>query len=445
MSPEPRADGAVVVHGGEGIEAQFGDLECAARQLRAIATGLDEAVQGCGAVSLIALRCPDPLSAAALVEAAERVRPVAARLGDLDDELRRTSGQLEHAVARYRAVDTLRHSPLERFTAALAGNVAAAFTEVIGATVHLPLAVMHAGERLADADPVGAGQALLTTDPELADIASDIVGAALFTAGTALFPDGRAVVTDRGIDRRGVAAQPPRSLSDIITELAQRDRGPHGAIDVRILTGADGSRRAIVDITGTKSWSLAPINHDVTGPATNARAITGLPTAYEQGVLTAMAHAGVRPHDPVMIVGHSLGGMVAVTTARDAVRSGRFTVTHVITAGSPIGLTVGALPSSVQVLALENRDDVVPHADGRANPDRRNVVTVDVDVKVDVDGARRGGIGAEHGIDSAYLPGAGDAQAADAPAISAFLSGADGFFQATGVETHSFVITRSLR
>ena len=33
---------------------------------------------------------------------------------------------------------------------------------------------------------------------------------------------------------------------------------------------------------------------------------------------------------------------------RDAVASGEFDVTHVITAGSPIGLTVGPLPAAVQ-------------------------------------------------------------------------------------------------
>ena len=37
----------------------------------------------------------------------------------------------------------------------------------------------------------------------------------------------------------------------------------------------------------------------------------------------------------------------------------------------PLGLTVGALPSRVQVLALESSKDVVPHLDGRANPDLR--------------------------------------------------------------------------
>lgn len=441
MSGPPLADGSVVVHGGDGIEAQFGDLAAAADQLRGIAGGLADAAQVHGAVSLFALQCPDPLAAAALADAAARVAPVATRLRALEDELRRTCRQLDRAVASYRSVDAFTDSPFDRIGAAITDEVGSFAVEAWIGVIHLPAAALRAGDRLAHGDPVGAGQALLTADPELADIASDIVGAALFTTGIGFLPDGRAVLTDRGVDRRAAAARPPRSLADVIAELGLRDRGPHGAIDVRILTGPDGRRRAIVDITGTKSWSLAPVNHDVTSLATNARAIVGLPTAYEHGVLTAMARAGVRPQDPVMIVGHSLGGMVAVAAARDAVRSGRFTVTHVITAGSPIGMTVGGLPPSVRVLALENRSDVVPHADGRANPDRRNVVTVTTDIEP----AGEPGVGGEHGIDTAYLPAAREAQAAADPAIGAFLADADGYFEATEVRTRSFVVTRSFR
>ena len=68
--------------------------------------------------------------------------------------------------------------------------------------------------------------------------------------------------------------------------------------------------------------------------------------------------------------------MVAVTTARDAVRQGEYNVTNVITAGSPIGRTVGRLPRSVQVLALENDSDIVPHLDGVENPAEPNITTV---------------------------------------------------------------------
>jgi hypothetical protein len=143
----------------------------------------------------------------------------------------------------------------------------------------------------------------------------------------------------------------------------------------------------------------------------------------------------VRRSDPVMLVGPSQGGMVAVTAARDAVRSGEFDVTHVVTAGSPIGRTVGQVPGRVRVLALENARDVVPHLDGRANPDRPNVTTVT--------GARGDGtVLGDHSLDGAYEPLAADAQASGDRSIRDFLRSARGYFDATAVRTYAFQVQR---
>jgi hypothetical protein len=136
-----------------------------------------------------------------------------------------------------------------------------------------------------------------------------------------------------------------------------------------------------------------------------------------------------------MLVGHSEGGLVAVSTARDAVRSGQFHVTHVITAGSPVGRTVGELPRSVSVLALENSRDVVPHLDGVANPDRPNVTTV-----TSTRGDRT--IAGDHSLDTAYHGVAADAQASRNASVRSFLAGADDWFRGVHVSTHAFQIVR---
>jgi hypothetical protein len=90
----------------------------------------------------------------------------------------------------------------------------------------------------------------------------------------------------------------------------------------------------------------------------------------------------------------------------------------------------------VQVLALENQRDVVPHLDGRANPDRPNVTTVHIDHG---DGSE----GDDHSIPDAYLPGAVDAGASGNASIRDFLAGAHGYFSASAVTTHTYVITRA--
>lgn len=308
--------------------------------------------------------------------------------------------------------------------------------EMVG-LAKFPYALYEASKALiATGDPMLAAQAAVTTDPQVADTVVDQLGIPVaLELAARLLPDGHAVVRELGTDATATAAAAPRELTDVLGELAHRNDDPHhGAIDVRILTLADGSRRAIVDVTGTKSWSLTATS-DITSLTTNGRALVGERTAYEQGVLSAMRRAGIRPRDKVMLVGHSEGGLVALNAARDAVNSGEFDVTHVVTAGSPIGLIAGDVPSRVKVLALENSRDVVPHLDGRANPDERNVTTASA-------GHGNGTIDDDHSLEHGYLPVARDVQASTDASIRDFLSTAGGYLHANRVTTHAYQIQR---
>ncbi|MDT4902175.1 MAG: hypothetical protein QOH52_191 [Pseudonocardiales bacterium] len=330
-------------------------------------------------------------------------------------------GELRVAAAGYEAADQL-------YTDA---------HDVVLGLARLPAALIAAADVLVSTgDPITAAEAGIARDPELADVVVDALGIpGLLTAGARLLPDGRGVVHRLGRDAGGVAGQAPRQLTDVLRDLDRRnDDTHHGAVDVRILTLPDGSRRAIVDITGTKSWSITA-TEDITSLTTNGRALVGDRTAYEQGVLAAMHDAGVRASDHVMLVGHSEGGLVAVNTARAAARSGAFNVTHVVTAGAPVGLTVGQLPRKVNVLALENSKDVVPHLDGVANPDRPNITTAS-------SAHGNGRVGDDHSLKDAYVPLAADVQASNNTSTRDFLSSASGYFEATQVSTHTYQVTR---
>jgi hypothetical protein len=309
--------------------------------------------------------------------------------------------------------------------------------DLVTGGLHSAPALVAGGATLArTGNPLDATQAIVAADPQLADVLITMLGIPTLLGAVAHeLPDGHGVAQPTGTDDTGRATVPPRELTDVIADLGVRNGDArHGMIDVRILAMPDGSRRAIVDITGTKSWDPLPTS-DITSLTTNGRALVGERTAYEQGVLAAMHSAGVRAHDDVMLVGHSEGGLVAVNTARDAVTSGSFNVTHVITAGSPISRIVGTVPSSVQVLALENGKDVVPHLDGRANPDEPNVTTATTS-------HGDGSVVGDHSIGGAYLAVAADVQASDDRSIRDFLSGAGGFFRADAVETRTFQIVR---
>ncbi|MEO6825984.1 MAG: hypothetical protein ABI255_07825 [Microbacteriaceae bacterium] len=135
---------------------------------------------------------------------------------------------------------------------------------------------------------------------------------------------------------------------------------------IRIVTriGSDGRRRWIVQSPSTQTWhpraGAAP--NDVTAAiaALAMREIT-----LTRAVLDAMELAGVRREDLVLLGGFSLGGMVSAQLVQRCVERG-FTVTHLVTAGAPIGRY--DIPPTVRALSIEHLLDPIPHIDGRDNP-----------------------------------------------------------------------------
>jgi hypothetical protein len=418
----------VSVRGGAGgVEAYYDDLATAARLFGRAAGDTSEAVLVLHGYlahpAVVASAALDPAGAGefasrllAALDGPSGVTWLAARCTGVDVGLRA-------AAAAYLGVDRLD----ERLR------------PVLGAVAHAPPAFVDGGAALARGDPGGALQRLLTDDPELADLGVELfsgsVGGGMRLLEKA-FADGSPRIADLGSDSITDAAGPPRTLRDLMAGLAHRDQGRPGEIDVRLLDCPDGRRRVIVDVPGTKDWSLAAHNGNVTSLATNLRAIAGATTTYERGIVQALHRAGVGVDDDVLLVGHSEGGMVAVDAARHLSASGEFRVSHVVTAGAPIGLVAGRVPAGVDVLALENEGDVVPHLDGAVNPDRVNVTTATT---------RRdhGDISANHDLYASYVPGAADVDASDDPSVQAYLAGLAGFLSAEHVQTHAYVITRS--
>lgn len=277
---------------------------------------------------------------------------------------------------------------------------------------------------------------LATSDPQLVDTASALAWMFPgFAQVVAVCPDGRPKVTGRGVDTSTAATTPPRNLTDLFSELSHRYTvRQSGDIDIRFVysTGPDGRlvRRVIVDIPGVDTFDPARI-HDPTTPSADGRAITGASTTYEKGVVEAMKRAGVTREDQVMLVGHSLGGLVAADIARSGL--GGFNVTHVITAGSPIARI--PVPRSVQVLALENDGDIVPHLDALDNPDQINETTVTLpDNQFDVV--------KNHALETGYLPGMSAVDASEDPSLRAYYASLAGFFGGSSTTTQVYQVTR---
>lgn len=149
-------------------------------------------------------------------------------------------------------------------------------------------------------------------------------------------------------------------------------RVPSAGLHVEMLTLPSGGRGWLVAIPGTSNWSLSPAAtpFDLMG---NARLMAGQTSAGQAAVLAALGSLGVRRGEPVMLAGHSQGGLVAASLAARADVRARFTISQVVTAGAPIALV--DLPRTVNALSLEHTDDPVPMADGRANPVRAGWIT----------------------------------------------------------------------
>ncbi|MCW2791035.1 MAG: hypothetical protein JWO76_133 [Nocardioides sp.] len=236
----------------------------------------------------------------------------------------------------------------------------------------------------------------------------------------------------------------PGSLADVIAHLGEtndlsNDQHPenNGTIEIQTIDDGHGGVRHIVYLPGTDDMATLPWTQDgdVRDMATNFALINGQDTAYTQGILQAMHDAGIKPGDPVLLAGHSQGGMEAaaiLSTNHD------YNVTNVVTAGSPTA-QVDGFPPGTHVISLENQGDVVPLLDGEENPDSPQQVTVHFN-------DQGSSVGDSHGLDH-YANGAAAVDACDDPSLQEQLANlqANGYLGTDGQQVTSqvFQITRN--
>jgi hypothetical protein len=251
------------------------------------------------------------------------------------------------------------------------------------------------------------------------------------------FRDGDPVVGPGGRQQPGDNTA-PSSVRDLLLGVDRRQRrspGPAvpGEIGVQRLVGPDGIERFVVQLPGTESWALTP-DSTARDLSTNLHTMAGGSTVYMRGIEAAMAQADIPAGAPVMLVGHSQGGMTAAALAADPAFLRRFNVTQVVTAGAPIGRF--EVPAGVQVLAVENRNDLVPTLDGADNPDRANVTTLTFSVN-------KGTMGDNHSLRETYAPAAAGLPAGD-PSYAAWRESARGFLNPANQTstTDTYAITR---
>jgi hypothetical protein len=247
------------------------------------------------------------------------------------------------------------------------------------------------------------GLGMLTRDTESA---SALLGAAYGDRPTRAVP--RADIRLPSGQRR------PADLTELVDHLREvaalspePDSPDNGTIAIQTI-GDEGGVRHVVYLPGTDDMRTLPWtqDQDVRDFGTNLRLVGGLDDGYRRGILDAMHAAGIGAHDPVLLVGHSQGGMEAASILG---HGSDFHVTNVVTAGSPTAQVHG-FPDGSHVLSLEHRGDVVPLLDGEPNPDTVEQTTVTFS-----DGPL-GDVDHNHGY-PAYLDGAAATDASDDPSV----------------------------
>lgn len=203
------------------------------------------------------------------------------------------------------------------------------------------------------------------------------------------------VVVARSLAVPPPAAQaPPRTTADLVTGIGRtypaQPGGPGaaapGTVEVKQLRREDGTRTWVVTVPGTQEWGPLQRENPFDLP-TNLALMARQADDVTAATVRAMELAGIPPGEPVVLAGHSQGGLAATAIAADPALRDRFEVRAVVTAGSPVGHI--DLPPGVVAVHLENRTDPVHALDARANPDTPDRTTVRADLAAAPDAAVR--------------------------------------------------------
>lgn len=177
-------------------------------------------------------------------------------------------------------------------------------------------------------------------------------------------PTPVSAVSPLGPSTPSIAA--PRGIGDLADRIPSP---PSGGPQVRIerYDGDDGPRW-IVYSSGTVDFRAVPdaepydttSNVHVVSDASERAALAGLPLdagAAERSVRAAMEAAGVASGDPVLVVGHSAGGIIAANLAADP----DLNVVGAVSLGGPVAQ---APTAATPVLSVVHSEDLVPALGG---------------------------------------------------------------------------------
>jgi hypothetical protein len=448
------SDGLWVTGGHGGTAARLEDLHRAVAALRRAADTLDDADVVLGMCLRATWTSGDPFGAGASARAvlepvvrspsspgrtAESLRGLARALAEAASTYERAEGTAELAVRAAVGVagTVLGENPLTFLALAgvathglvVAGLGSLLLWRVTGRRVE-PSAVVSSGD--VQTLVYGVGSFLRALRPGIQHPDPSPVGPAVAPIGKLLADRPMLVVPVLGGTREQATSDVPASDGDVMRTVRDGYTTP-GSVAVTRLDHPDGTRSWLVSVPGTERWTVGGGNPlDL---QSNLELLAGQSAAASRLTVAAMEQAGIPPGEPVMLAGHSQGGMTVMALVGSAAVMSRFAITHVLTAGAPVA-GLSSRPG-IQVLNVEHSTDVVPALDGADNPDTRDRTTVRRDLSQSDDPAVRAArlsLVGSHDVDLyARTLDVVDAGAAQDPSLSAWhesvgstIFGADG-------------------
>lgn len=174
--------------------------------------------------------------------------------------------------------------------------------------------------------------------------------------------------------------QAPRSLTDMAADIDDMYwAGGRGQSMKVTAVGEAPQRRWLVSLPGTAHTGPESSTNPADTEA-NIREVLNLPSSMRVGVVyalqDAMRRVGVTDFtaEPVLVCGHSQGGMVATALASQTVKEAQVRVNAVMTLGTPSRRMT--IRPEVVMIAVAHDQDIVPSIDGTADRAADHRVTV---------------------------------------------------------------------
>jgi pimeloyl-ACP methyl ester carboxylesterase len=161
----------------------------------------------------------------------------------------------------------------------------------------------------------------------------------------------------------------------VIAKNHAKEHEPHGTSSIVVERLERPGRQPVFIVYMPGSANLGSFwSNNPNGLLGLGDALYGDSTAMKSGVAEALVAAGHTAGQPVVLAGHSQGGMHGANLAADPAFVERFSVRAVYTEGSPVGAT--QLDPRVHGLHVENLGDPVPALEGSDNPSNTQRVTI---------------------------------------------------------------------